>query len=77
LGIISRIATSIASAMRAVSSMRVPVAARKCRRIWPASTVGKKSRPSTGYRKHDTTVNPRKPSAKALRFSNSDASVTV
>ena len=37
-----------ASAMRAVSSMRVPVAARMWRRIWPASTLGKKSRPSTG-----------------------------
>ena len=43
-----RIAASTWSAMRAVSSMRVPVGARRCRRICPASTLGKKSRPRNG-----------------------------
>ena len=38
LGTSSRIAASTSSARRAVSSIRVPVAARRCRRIWPAST---------------------------------------
>ena len=47
-GIISRMADSTWSAMRAVSSIRVPVGARMCSRIWPASTDGKKSRPSAG-----------------------------
>ena len=47
-GMSSRIAASTASARRAVSSIRVPVGARMCSRIWPASTLGKKSRPSTG-----------------------------
>ena len=46
-GTSSRIAASTSSARRAVSSMRVPVGARMCRRIWPASTLGKKSRPRT------------------------------
>ena len=47
-GISWRIAASTSSARRAVSSIRVPVGARRCRRIWPASTLGKKSRPRKG-----------------------------
>ena len=47
-GISCRIDASIWSAMRAVSSTRVPVGMRKCSRTWPASTLGKKSRPRNG-----------------------------
>ncbi len=43
-----RIAASTSSARRAVSSIRVPVGARRWSRIWPASTLGKKSRPRNG-----------------------------
>ncbi len=45
-GMMVRMAASTSSARRAVSSMRRPDGARMCRRIWPASTSGKKSRPS-------------------------------
>lgn len=45
-GMMVRMAASTSSARRAVSSMRRPNGARMCRRIWPASTSGKKSRPS-------------------------------
>jgi len=41
-GMIWRMACSTRSHRRAVSSMRVPVGARTCMRIWPESTVGKK-----------------------------------
>jgi hypothetical protein len=43
-----RIAVSMSSARRAVSSIRVPVGARRCSLISPASTLGKKSRPRNG-----------------------------
>ena len=43
---------------RAVSSMRVPVGARRCSRNWPLSTAGKKSWPSHGTsRTSDATQN--------------------
>ena len=41
-------------ARRAVSSMRGPVGARKCSRIWPASTCGKKSRPRNEHESRAT-----------------------
>src|SRR5215472_8578464 len=46
-GMVSRITALTWSVKRAVSSMRNPVRARMCRRICPASTLGKKSRPRT------------------------------
>ena len=64
-GTSSRMAASTSSASRAVSSMRVPVGARMCRRIWPASTLGKKSRPSTGYSRQDSRQKPRKSAMNA------------
>ena len=66
-----RVSTS--SASRAVSSMRVPVGARMCRRIWPASTLGKKSRPSTKNRPHDSTQNPRNAARTGARRTSSAA----
>ncbi len=51
-GISRRIAVSTRSASRAVSSMRVPVLARRCRMNWPLSLVGKKFSPSHGSSSH-------------------------
>ena len=47
-GICSRMKPSIRSQRLAVSSMRVPARARRCSLNCPASTLGKKSRPSQG-----------------------------
>ena len=47
-GISSRMVCSTRSHKRAVSSMRVPVRARRCSLNWPLSTAGKKSWPSQG-----------------------------
>ncbi len=47
-GMRRRISASTWSATIVVCSMRVPVGVRKCSRIWPASTLGKKSRPRKG-----------------------------
>src|SRR2546426_8267245 len=47
-GIVARISSSTALKICSVVSMRVPVVARTCRRNCPASTVGKKSRPTQG-----------------------------
>ena len=49
-GMILRISASTAEKIFSVSSRRVPLAATTCMRIWPASTVGKKSRPIHGQR---------------------------
>lgn len=46
-GMIWRIRFSTAPTMRSVSSSRVPTGARTWRRICPASTLGKKSVPTT------------------------------
>ena len=46
-GMISRRRCSSRATVRSVSSRRVPTGARKCSRIWPASTLGKKSSPTT------------------------------
>ncbi len=43
-----------------VLSRRVPGGARTCRRICPASTCGKKSRPSSGNSSSETSIKPRK-----------------
>ena len=60
-GIISRDGGFDQIASRAVSSMRVPVLARKCRLNWPASVVGKKSCPSHGNQQKDSAANNQKP----------------
>ena len=49
-GMISRIVASTRSQSAAVSSMRVPVRARKCSLIWPPSTDGKEVLPQAGQR---------------------------
>ena len=54
----------------AVSSMRVPVRARTCSRNCPASTLGKKSWPSSGTSNHEPTQNARNNVAKTPRCSN-------
>ena len=51
-GISLRIAASTRSARRAVSSIRVPVFARRCRMNCPLSLVGKKFSPSHGSSSH-------------------------
>ena len=76
-GTSSRIAASTWSAARAVSSMRVPVGMRMCRRSWPESTAGKKSRPRMGYRPQDSTQNAMKPMAKLRRCESSTDSARV
>ena len=49
-GITSRISRSIAANLTSVSSRRVPAGARACSRIWPESTLGKKSSPTSHTR---------------------------
>ncbi len=72
-----RIRASTSSAARAVSSMRVPVGMRMCRRTWPASTAGKKSRPSAKNRPHDSRQNAMKPMEKLRRCESSTDSASV
>ena len=76
-GIMRRISASTASARRAVSSMRVPVGARMCRRICPASTVGKKSRPKNGNSAHESTQKPRNSTMKRARCESTDESTSA
>ena len=76
-GTISRIAVSTWSAMRAVCSMRVPVGARRCSRICPASTDGKKSCPRNGNSRQDSAQKPRNTTAKVLREASAADSVMV
>ena len=53
--------------------MRVPVGARRCRRICPASTLGKKSRPSSGNNRQESRQKPMNSEAKPRRCaSNTD-----
>ena len=54
-GMISRSASSTWSARIAVSSMRVPLGARRCSLNWPPSTAGKKSSPTQRARNSDAT----------------------
>ena len=66
-GMTSRIEVSIRSPRRAVSSMRVPVLARKCRLNWPASVVGKKSWPSQGISRKAAAQSARNTGTKTRR----------
>ena len=52
----SRIACSTRSQSTAVSSMRVPVGARRCSLNWPLSTAGKKSCPTHGEQANDAST---------------------
>ena len=63
-GISWRTAASTSSTSLAVSSMRVPLRARRCSRNCPASTDGKKSCPSCGTSSIEPTQNARKITAK-------------
>ena len=63
-----RMEVSIRSASRAVSSMRVPVLARKCRLNWPASVTGKKSWPSQGISRNAAAQRPRNNGTKNSRW---------
>ncbi len=58
-----------------VSSMRVPAGARTCRRIWPASTCGKKSVPSMGVSARQTATSRKKQTATNLRCARAEASM--
>ena len=66
-GITPRIFASTSSVSRAVSSIRVPVGARRCRRISPVSTDGKKSLPANANRPVDATQASRNAAAKRRR----------
>ncbi len=57
--------------------MRVPLGNRMCMRIWPASTLGKKSRPSRNTNPQDSTQNPRKNEANSRRCSKAAVKMTV
>ena len=56
-GMTLRISFSIAAKRASVSSRRVPAGARTCRRIWPASTFGKKSSPTRKMRPSEASEN--------------------
>ena len=73
-GMISRIAFWRAANWLAASSTRVPTGARACIRIRPASTVGKKLRPSIGARANEASTNAMKPAMKVLRLARAIAS---
>src|SRR6266849_3528408 len=66
-GICWRISFSTRSHKAAVSSMRVPVGARRCSVNSPLSTDGKKSCPSHGSRAKERKQARRKPAAKTRR----------
>ena len=66
-GITWRISRSISAKITSVCSMRVPEGARACRRIWPESTVGKKSRPMNTARHSDPATKRPKPASTGPR----------
>src|SRR5436309_15870177 len=66
-GITERTVRSTRSLNADVSSTRVPVGARMCKRICPESTVGKRSRPSHGTITMLDAQNPRNAVPKTKR----------
>lgn len=57
--------------------MRVPVGARMCNRMLPASTLGKKSAPNANTSPIDSTQNARKPVANTRRRTSSIESTAM
>ncbi len=72
-GMTARMRASTAATMRAVSSSRVPTGARRCRRICPASTCGKKSRPSHGTSAPAETMTSTMPASSRAGLASIDA----
>jgi len=66
-GMTFRMESSICANFRSVSSMRVPGTPRTCSLMSPASTVGKKSRPTSGNRASETPTKARKPETTSAR----------
>ena len=73
-GMIARTSRSTLVVRSVVSSMRVPVGARRWILMAAASTEGKKSWPSVGARPSDTKQTTRKPPANSPRWSSARAS---
>ena len=70
-----RMADSTCAKYCCVVSSRVPGGARTCRRIWPASTSGKKSRPSSGNSGSDSAMIAR--NASTVTFGCDSAQATA
>ena len=73
-GMILRIAFWMSANWLAVSSTRVPIGARACIRIWPASTDGKKLRPRNGASRNEASTKAMKPPMKTARCASAIAS---
>ena len=76
-GISWRMEFSTRSQSRAVSSMRVPVGARRCRVNWPLSTLGKKSWPIQGTSRNEAAAAPKTPTASQARWSQASPQPTL
>ena len=68
-GTTSRMASSTCPKIRSVCSMRVPAGARTCSRIWPASTLGKKSSPIRGNSASEPSAKPSRMTIVTKRWS--------
>ena len=73
-GMTVRMSSSMRANRFSVSSMRVPGVPRTCSLMSPASTLGKKSRPTSGNRNSEAVTNDRKAVMARDRLASAQAS---